>query len=161
MVYAGLRPAGQDTQGAWRNPVRTNIPNDESNLNTGLLGDGRRYLLNNAVFEPKEEPGGAPTAPRTLRFRDPVVLATSGDGGRTFGAAFGVISCTALPAGSNSTCTPRTPGGGKNPGPSYPQGMAVVAPAPEAHRGFWVTATVNKEDLWITRVPPGGIPGQR
>ena len=38
-------------------------------------------------------------------------------------------------------------------GPSYPQGMSVVAPAPEEHVGFYVVATNNKEDVWVAKVP--------
>ena len=40
-----------------------------------------------------------------------------------------------------------------NVGPSYPQGLSVVAPAPAAMRGLWVVATNNKEDVVVTRVP--------
>lgn len=58
---------------------------------------------------------------------------------------------------NNSTCQPRYAGGGKNPGPSYPQGLAVVAPAPEAVRGFYVVATNNKEDVWITKIDFGSF----
>eukprot|EP00041_Stephanoeca_diplocostata_P019696 m.428246 g.428246 ORF g.428246 m.428246 type:complete len:135 (+) comp21375_c0_seq3:318-722(+) len=59
----------------------TNIPNDESNLNAGALPDGRVYLLNNPVFEPKTAVSARHNvASGTLRFRDPVVVATSVDG---------------------------------------------------------------------------------
>ena len=74
----------------------------------------------------------------------------------TFDKAHSLASCTNLSA--TSTCAPRyqpSPGvsGGKNPGPSYPQGMAVVAPAPAALRGFYVAFSNNKEDIWVSRVP--------
>jgi hypothetical protein len=101
----------------WLPPVITNIPNDESNLNAGPLPDGRIYLLNNPVFEPKNLTSPIVEAPishvDTLRFRDPITVATSKDG-LNFSTVTAVVTCTALSA--NSTCVPRFHGGGKNPG---------------------------------------------
>ena len=109
-----------------------------------------RYLVNNAVFEPKNETARLGSGPLgALRFRDPVVVSSTVDG-YSFGGPMAVITCTQLP--NNSTCSPRVAGTGKNPGPSYPQGMSVVAPAPEEHRGFYVVATNNKEDVWLTKL---------
>eukprot|EP00041_Stephanoeca_diplocostata_P019697 m.428250 g.428250 ORF g.428250 m.428250 type:complete len:491 (+) comp21375_c0_seq4:217-1689(+) len=141
----------QPGQKAWPQPVATNIPNDESNLNAGALPDGRVYLLNNPVFEPKTAVSARHNvASGTLRFRDPVVVATSVDGYQ-FNKAVAVVSCTALPD-TTSVCHPRFGGTGKNPGPSYPQGLTVVAPAPLQHQGFYVVATNNKEDVWVTKL---------
>jgi hypothetical protein len=169
VLYAALRSANASAeQAAWGAPLATNISNDESNLNTGPLPDGRIYLVHNAVFRAKaaaatgpsaagasQRPAGAGAGLGTLRFRDPITLATSADG-VTFDKAHSLASCTNLSA--TSTCAPRyqpSPGvsGGKNPGPSYPQGMAVVAPAPAALRGFYVAFSNNKEDIWVSRVP--------
>jgi hypothetical protein len=40
-----------------------------------------------------------------------------------------------------------------NVGPSYPQGLSVVSPAPQVLQGLWVVATNNKEDVVVTKVP--------
>ena len=152
VLYASLREANASAaQRAWGAPVPTNISNDESNLNAGPLPDGRVYLVHNAVLRAKKDAAKL----GTLRFRDPITLATSADG-VNFDRAHSLASCTNLSA--TSQCAPRyqpSPGvsGGKNPGPSYPQGMAVVAPAPEALRGFYVAFSNNKEDIWITKTP--------
>ena len=42
-------------------------------------------------------------------------------------------------------------------GPSYPQGVSVVAPAPAEHLGFYVVATNNKEDVWVAKLPYGSF----
>ena len=144
MLWASRRDSG----GPWSRAVPTNISNDESNINAGPLPDGRVYLLGNSVYRPKS------TGQNTLRFRDPITVATSTDG-IAFDRAYAVASCTNLSA--TSTCTPRyrpspTESGGKNPGPSYPQGISVVAPAPEQLRGFYVAYSNNKEDIWVTRL---------
>ena len=69
------------------------------------------------------------------------------------------------PRGDSKTCTDiQIPGSklrsrckarqkaNKNVGPSYPQGLSVVAPAPAALVGLWVVATNNKEDVLATHV---------
>ena len=184
-MYSSVRVDRSAGQGAWAAPVQTNIPNDESNLNTGTLPDGRIFLLNNAVLEPKNTSNknitttaaGATTNNNNnadaasgqnnntnvaaglghLRFRDPVTIALSKDG-YVFDKAYAVMTCTNLTNGAGpSTCTPRhtetpTSWGGKNPGPSYPQGLAVMAPAPEELHGLYVVATNNKEDVWLTKL---------
>ena len=154
VIYASLRANASAAQSTWGAPLPTNISNDESNLNAGALPDGRVYLLHNAVFRSKDDDAAA-VGLGTLRFRDPITLATSVDGA-VFDKAHAIASCTNLSA--TSTCAPRyqpSPGvsGGKNPGPSYPQGMAVVAPAPEVLRGFYAVYSNNKEDIWLTKVP--------
>ena len=58
--------------------------------------------------------------------------------------------------GEASSCGAAFEGKGKTPGPSYPQAVSVVAPAPEALRGLYVAATNNKEDVWVVKVGGGG-----
>ena len=48
-------------------------------------------------------------------------------------------------------------GKSKNRGPSYPQGLTVVPPAPPRMQGLWVVATNNKEDVWVTHLPFGSF----
>ncbi len=144
-----------ELQRAWSPPVVTNIPNDESNLNTGTLPDGSVYLLNNPLFRPK--PALASTSQdvlrtETLRLRDPLTVATSTDG-KHFSRALAVMTCTNLSA--SSTCSQRLDGTGKNPGPSYPQGIALSATDVSGYRlrpGLYVVATNNKEDVWLAHV---------
>ena len=145
VLYASTRAAGGG-QDAWVGPTPTDIPTDETNINAGPLPGGAVYLLSNPIYIPKNRSGLG-----QLRFRNPITVAISDDGA-TFPRAVAVINCTELPAASGSGCAPRFGGGGKNPGPSYPQGMAVVAPAPQEHRGFYVINSNNKEDVWLTKV---------
>lgn len=158
ILYASIRANETSGQQAWGSPMKTNIPNDKTNINTGALPDGRVYLLSNPVFWSKEM---LPQHVEWLTYRDPITLATSRDGWN-FDSAAALLSCAVL-TGSNETCKPRwcdrkpndsQPScNGKNPGPSYPQGLTVVAPAPEELRGFYVVASLNKEDIWLARVP--------
>ena len=62
-------------------------------------------------------------------------------------------------AGGASKCKARQAANG-NVGPSYPQGVSVVAPAPAAMQGLYVVATNNKEDVVITRVPWAALLGE-
>ena len=78
------------------------------------------------------------------KIRDPLVIATTADG-VAFDTARVAMSCTDLP---NTTCTARYAGKSKNPGPSYPQAVAV--PALDA---VFVVATNNKEDVVVARLP--------
>jgi hypothetical protein len=79
-----------------------------------------------------------------FKIRDPLTVATSKDG-VVWDTCAVVMSCTLLPG---DVCEPRFPGRGKNPGPSYPQG--IVVPALKA---MFVVATNNKENVWIAKVP--------
>jgi hypothetical protein len=157
-LFASMRANPSLGQRGWSQPLQTTIPNDESNMNAGALPDGRVFLTHNSVFRAKDDaappvaalaPPAAHAAPAwqtagrshgsdlsgsgygTLRFRDPLTIATSVDG-LVFDKAYAVASCTNLSA--TSTCAPRVAGGGKNPGPSYPQGLAVTDPAPLEHQ---------------------------
>ncbi len=48
----------------------------------------------------------------------------------------------------------RFPGGFKNPGPQYVRGIVEGnGVPPDAARATWVTYSVNKEDIWISRIP--------
>ena len=158
-MYASVRTT--PGQHAWPSPSLTNIPNDESNLNAGRLPDDRVYLLHNPVFvddhlHNRVNKAFNETVPM-LKFRDPITVATSTDG-YDFDKAHAVISCT-MPqlVQANSTCTPRFTGGGKNPGPSYPQGLVVVDPAPKELQGFYVANSNNKEDIWLTKLAFGAF----
>jgi hypothetical protein len=115
-------------QGSWSSPSQdTNIPNDNSNINTGPLPDGRRYLLSNAM-------------PYTIRDPLTVALTTDGFDWNTCAVA---MTCTDLPGDG---CGPRYPGKYKNPGPSYPQGVV-------AFDSLFVVATNNKENVWVGKLP--------
>ena len=137
-LFAAARPldGGEAKQSDWpANVTLTDIPNDDSNINAGPLGAGRGvYIVAN----------GAPN-----KVRDPLTLAIARDG-RNFSSCRVVQTCTALL--HNSTCVARAPHNG-NVGPSYPQALSVVDPAPPAVQGLYVIATNNKEDVVITKVP--------
>lgn len=48
----------------------------------------------------------------------------------------------------------RFPGAFKNPGPQYVRGIVEGNGTPtDAARAIWVTYSVNKEDIWISRIP--------
>jgi len=51
----------------------------------------------------------------------------------------------------------RYSGKSKNRGPSYPQGLTVVPPAPAHMQGLFVVATNNKEDVWLTKLAFGSF----
>eukprot|EP01084_Bolivina_argentea_P050636 93131_1 len=149
VLYASLRDINNGDNNKWYGPMVTNIPNQNSNINCGILPNKRIYLVSDAVVRPKND------SIETLNFRDPVTIATSIDGYK-FDKVNVVMSCTNLSA--TSTCSPRWPGGGKNPGPSYPQAIAIVDPAPIELQGLYVVATNNKEDVWITHMKFDVIP---
>ena len=132
---------GTAKQTDWLPIAVTNIPNDNSNLNAGQLPDGKIYLVHNPV-------SGGPNG------RDPVTVATSKDG-LDFSTVAVVLTCTDLPD-PTSTCKPRWPGKSKNPAPSYPQAIAVTSPPSLA--AFYVIASSNKEDIWITRFEYDQLP---
>lgn len=130
-LYASVREKpGSDS---WTAITPTDIPNDESNLNSGSLPDGRRYLLSNAM-------------PFTIR--DPLTIATTTNG-LEWNRCQVAMSCTKLPG---DRCGPVYPGKAKNPGPSYPQG--VVVPSMDA---LFVVATNNKENVWVGKLPLSSI----
>jgi len=132
LLYASVRSApGAD---AWSAPKKTDMPNDDSNLNAGALPDGRRYLLLNAM---------------KYKIRDPLVIATSRDGA-AWDTARVAMTCTDLPDGSD--CKARYAGKAKNPGPSYPQAVAVPALG-----AVFVVATNNKEDVVVAMLPLGSL----
>jgi len=142
-LYTSVR-VNSTLQNAWQMVQQSNIPNDNSNLNAGPLPDGRVYLVHNPV---------TPASGRSWS-RDPVTVATSRDG-ITFDQVGVAMTCTDL--GNNSTCSPRYDGKSKNPGPSYPQALTVVDPAPGPLQGFYVCASNNKEDIWVAKVEYGDL----
>ena len=130
-LWASMRGAGAQ---AWSEVALSPIPNDDSNINAGSLPSGAAFIVANAVPH---------------RGRDPLTLALAGDG-LNFTACVALLSCRGLRP--NSTCVKRGPGGASG-GPSYPQALSVVAPAPGALRGLYVVATNNKEDVVVVRFP--------
>ena len=108
-----------------------------------MLPNGGVYLASNPLYYN----GDVSDSPK---MRDPLTVATSIDG-TMFDKVGVVMSCTSL--GGNSTCFPRMNGKAKNRGPSYPQGLTVVPPAPAQHQGLWIVATNNKEDVWLAKIP--------
>jgi hypothetical protein len=138
-LYASSRLRGA-AAGDWSRPVLSAVPNDNSNINAGTLPDGRVYLVHNPLLGP---------------VRDPLTVAVSDDG-LDFSAVGVVMTCTnsSIPG---SGCGGRG-GGNNNVGPSYPQALAVAAPAPAEMQGFYVVATNNKEDVVVTKLPFAALP---
>jgi hypothetical protein len=161
-LHCSVRRAGSK---AWSTTKLTSVPNCNSNINAGVLpltahihhangggggggGGGSVYaggafLVSNAAAH----------APR----RDPLTLSLTADG-FNFSSCRTVQTCFDLrsrdprrPWPHASNCTARLPAN-KNSGPSYPQALSVVAPAPAAVQGLYVVATNNKEDVIITRL---------
>ena len=84
--------------------------------------------------------------------RDPLCLSTSKDGGRNFDKIGVALTCLDLRRGNySSSCSPAF-NHNVNHGVSYPQGLSVTHPAPEAHQGFYVAASNNKEDIWFVKL---------
>lgn len=137
-LWASTRAPG----GAWADVALTGVPNDDSNINAGALpGGAGTYLVANAVPH---------------RARDPLTVAFAPDG-IDFTSAFWVMRCTEPPFPHNQSCAARGAGGASG-GPSYPQALAVFAPAPAALQGFYVVATLNKEDVVVARFPLSSLP---
>ena len=122
--------------GTWSPPTATNLPNDASNLNSGSLSNGLRYLVHNPV-----------TRNNTKDNRDPLTLTTSQDGGWTWNETGVVATCLNLPFGN---CVPRFVHD-VDQGPSYPQLMEIVKDGSQ-HLGVWVAFTNNKEDVWVVKI---------
>jgi hypothetical protein len=175
-LYASVRMDGK-TQGNWSEIGLTDIPNDNSNLNAGVSACAhsaslqspsscsmlRLLLLSSYVVLFVRLPlvhvvysqmlpdkkgvfivsNGAPN-----KIRDPLTLATSADG-FDFDRCRVVQTCTKLL--KNSTCKARQKKN-RNVGPSYPQAVSVVSPAPASVQGLYVVATNNKEDVIITKL---------
>jgi len=137
VLLSSFRPSGQRQWSTGAAANVTNFPNDNSNINAGTLADsggGGVFLVQNAL-------------PHSIR--DPLVLSLSQDG-FNFSRAFAIVSCTQL-ASLRSTCSGRL---GKNgQGPSYPQALTVIDPAPSGLQGMWVVSTNNKEDVLLSRFP--------
>ena len=107
-----------------------NLPNNASKYWLQRTGDGR-YAL---AFNP------------TGRNRYPLAIATSDDCA-TFSHLWTIHA--ELP-------DQRFGGYLKNMGPQYVRGVEASDPAdaaPDAREAFWLTYSVNKEDIWVARVP--------
>jgi hypothetical protein len=114
----------------------TTLPDDNANLNAGTLPDGRVFLLNNAMPN---------------LGRDPLWLTTTADGTH-FNKTTPLVSCWEFGGQPDQPlgCLFRYQGGSKQSGCQYPQGVALVDPAP---RGFWAIFSLNKEDIVVIQVP--------
>lgn len=77
-LFASVRDT---VSGDWPQPVATNIPDEDSNLNAGALPDGSVYLFSNCN-------AGA-------SIRNPLTVAVTRDG-VSFSSVWAVISCTEL-----------------------------------------------------------------
>lgn len=138
-LYASTRASPTDT---WTTPMVTNITDDVANINAGQLPDGRVYLLNNALF---------------TVFRDPLYITVSQDGWH-FSSTHVAVSCEEeqfREKGQPWGCLYRYKGGAKEGGVQYPQGIAVTAPG--FPNGFYVIYSLNKEDIWVSRLPLGNF----
>jgi hypothetical protein len=113
----------------WEAQRPTTIKDADSNINAGVLPDGRIFLASNAC----------------TKGRDPLVVSTSADGYH-FTGAVAVMSCKTL----DGQCSPRYAGASKHGGQAYPQAVAVTGPSKMA--GLWIAATNNKEDVWVAKV---------
>ena len=149
VLYASVRGS---VGGAWPVPAPTNITDDVANFNAGNFPasaglDGRPYLVSNALI--------------TL-LRDPLFLSTAPDG-YAFTTTAAIGSCEepifASPPSQPWGCLYRNQGGAKEGGLQYPQ--ALVATTPPAAAGFFVIASLNKEDIWVARTPLADLPGYR
>lgn len=126
-VLHGLAPGSCP----WTIPVPSTIPDSHTEMHTGLLPDGRVYLLGTQV----------PNTTARHR-RDPLTLSLSSDG-LAFDKAW------ALRYDSPPMRYPTAPGGyenGKNYGFQYPD-SAVLG------ESLWVVYSTNKEDIELMKVP--------
>lgn len=106
----------------------TNLPNNSSKYALQRMGDGRFALFLNP----------------TNRLRFPLAVMTSDDC-ELFGNLLAV---------HGETPDQRFDGRWKNLGPQYVRGIAEGnGTPPDAASAVWVAYSVNKEDIWISRVP--------
>jgi hypothetical protein len=141
VLYASTR---QQVGLNWTVPVPTTITDTVANFNAGNLPDGRPYLVSNAMI--------------TL-IRDPIYLSISSNGW-AFDSNAAIGSCEqseifANPPEQPWGCLYRYQGGAKEGGIQYPQAALVTQPGVE---GLYVIASVNKEDIWVAKVPLSSIP---
>jgi len=132
-LYAATSRDGRE----WTTPQPTNVPDSPSRTHTGSLPDGRVFMLGNQLSAPPD----VPDKPRHYT-RDPLVLSLSSDG-RVFDFA------AAVRAGAPAI---RLGGKGKGRGFQYPYGVV-------AGDALWVIYSIGKEDIGISHVPLGSLPG--
>ena len=126
------------TNGNWTYPLESNLSDDVANINSGPFEDGTVYLVSNLM----PNPAG----------RDPLFVTVSYDGW-SFNNTHVVAACNMTEFTSPeqpNACVMRYPGLYKGPGPQYPQAVAVTA---YGYEGLWVVFSMNKEDIWVARVP--------
>jgi hypothetical protein len=128
----------------WSEPAPSSIPDSASNMNAGVLPDGRIFVLSN---------------PRT---RATLVMSLSDDG-YNFSQAFDIASCNRAPFSNPAQpdgCKRRNTNPGDGYGVCYPQGVVV------RELGIlFVAVSVNPEDIWVLKVPlanlVSNVPRQR
>jgi len=137
------RPDGT-TLGIWKNALvattkdagrtwtekqfATNLPNNASKYWLQRTADARYALFLNP----------------TNRLRHPLAVLTSTD----------ATNFADLLTVHGELPDQRFPGGFKNPGPQYVRGIVEGnGIPPDSATGAWITYSVNKEDIWVARVP--------
>ena len=143
VLYASRREA---PGGEWTVPAPTNITDTVSNFNGGNLPaamGGGAYLVSNALI---------------TVIRDPLFFSHATDGvAFTFTAAIGSCEDAAVFASAQQPwgCLYRIAGGAKEGGLQYPQAAVVTHPSAP---GLFVIVSLNKEDIWVARVPLEDLP---
>jgi hypothetical protein len=120
----------------WSEPAPSGIPDSTSNMNAGMLPDGRIFVLSNHAT------------------RATLVLSLSHDG-YNFSHAYDIAACDRAPFSNPSQpngCKRRNIHPGVGFGVCYPQGVVV----PELGALF-VIASVNPEDIWVLNIPLASI----
>ena len=144
VLLASSRDTDAVPQAPWSPMVPTTIPDIGSNLNAGVLSDGRVFLVWSGVPRPEvpDIPGCGGTH-TTTSLRDPLTIALSSDGGLTFDKMYALF---------NSTQPKRFCGFQKGRGASYPQAREVIGEGADLD-GLWTVYSINKEDVGVTFVP--------
>jgi hypothetical protein len=119
----------------WSEPAPSGIPDCTSNMNAGVLPDGRVFVLSN---------------PST---RETLVISLSHDG-FNFSHAFDLASCNRAPfsdprppTSQPDGCTRRNPSSGHS-AVAYPQAVVVAELG-----AMFVTVSNSVEDIWVLKVP--------
>lgn len=119
----------------WSEPAPSGIPDSTSNMNAGVLPDGRVFVLSN---------------PST---RETLVISLSHDG-FNFSRAFDVASCHRAPfsdpdppTSQPDGCKRRNTASGHG-AVAYPQAVIVVELG-----AMFITVSNSVEDIWVLRVP--------
>mmetsp|Transcript_8118 Transcript_8118/g.10499 ORF Transcript_8118/g.10499 Transcript_8118/m.10499 type:complete len:378 (-) Transcript_8118:168-1301(-) len=166
-LYTGTR---NGTSSDWSNITETNIADDVSNINAGNLPDGRVYLVSNAMVNVVRDPLYVSISEDGYKFDSTYVVASCEMD--VFKSSRSKISPSSREEeekedddehmgntnddeslqGERWGCAKRYSGGSKQGGVQYPQAIAMTEASGEA-AGFWVIFSLNKEDIWIAKVP--------